>query len=224
MTTQVGTILTLTGHTTPFYPTGPSPSFILDSISDGKQWNYDDSTIPAELNGQGNLVVGTAYQIKSIGTTNFALYGAIGPTGPGVVDEVFIAAVNPLEPPVPYGMYPYKVGTGTGTVTVAGVQRLAQPLPAHDQVAGGYSWTDLSATGPIGGSPQTPGSPYPTQNFVVEILYLATTGPTGSGPLGPDFSQSVEQFRQLCLTGPTYLGLTGPTGTTINSAFGLNLS
>ena len=235
MTTQVGTIVTLVGHTTPFYPTGPTgptgPGFVLDSMSANKKWNYDDGIVTA-----GSFVVGVAYQIVSIGTTDFTLYGASSNT----IGQVFVATANPpgTQPLLSsafnqIGMYPYMVGTGTGTATAAGIQLLAQPLPAAGQGTGGswpntpFNYTPSTAeqlpSGPSG--PETQGSPNVSLNFVVEILYPATTGPTGSGPLGPNFAYTVEQFRQLAVTGPTYAGFaTGPTGATINSAFGLALS
>ena len=190
MTTQVGKILTINAHTTPFYDV-----LTLDDMSANKTWSYDDAPVTA-----GNFVVGVAYKIATVGTTDFTLIGSPNNT----VGTVFVARANPPGDFTPYGMYPHTVGTGTGTATVAGITLLAQPLPAAGQLAGGYSWTyPLSANTSITGAPQTPGSPYPTQKFVVEILYLTGTG--------PDLTQTVQVYRGLALTAA-------------NAAFGLSMT
>jgi large repetitive protein len=179
MATQHGTILTIWGHTTPFYDV-----FSLDTVSSTQSWNYDDGIIIA-----GSFKPGIAYTIASVGTTDFTLIGAASNT----VGLTFVATGIP-----PYGNYDNGVGTGTGTATVAGQTRMAQPLPAAGQIAGGLSWKyapstpNLTDGAPIGGQPQTPGSPYPTQSFVVEVLYLTGTG--------PDYTQSVDYYRTLALT------------------------
>jgi hypothetical protein len=110
------------------------------------------------------------------------------------VGHTFVATGYPA-----YGDYNNGVGSGTGTATVAGITRVAQPLPASGQVSFNYT----PSTAPIGGQPQTQGSPNVTLEFVVEVLYLTGTG--------PDLTQTVEHFRQLALT-------------EVNTAFGLALA
>lgn len=182
MTTQVGNILTIQGHTTPNYDV-----FTIDMLSSVKKWSYDDAVVNA-----GNFVVGTAYQIISVGTTDFTLIGADSNT----VGHVFVATTSI---PAPYGVYPYTIGSGTGTAIVAGITKIAQPLLASGQTGFNYSLPD---TANIGGQPQTHGSPNVTQNFIVEILYLMGAGPDGT--------HTVEYFRQQALT-------------IVNSTFGLAL-
>ena len=127
MTTQVGNILTIQGHTSPNYDV-----FTIDLLSSTKKWSYDDAVVNA-----GSFVVGTAYKIVSIGTTDFTLIGADSNT----VGHVFIATTNISAP---YGIYPYTVGTGTGTATVSGITRIAQPLLASGQT--GFNYTCLLYT------------------------------------------------------------------------------
>lgn len=177
MATQKGTILTLWGHTNPFYNL-----FTLDVLSLDKCWSYDDAPVSA-----GNFSIGIYYTIVTIGTTDFTLIGASSNT----IGVVFKAS---------------GIGTGTGTATIAGATILAQPLPSSGQLAGGYSWKYAPATpnltdgAEIGGQPQTPGSPYPTQNFIVEVLYTIGTG--------PNYTMTFDNYRVLALTAA-------------NSAFGL---
>jgi len=187
MTTQVGKILTIYGHADPRFVT-----FTLDNMSADKQWSYDDAPVVA-----GQFVVGVAYTIATVGTTDFTLIGAASNT----VGVTFVARANPPGDYPPYGMYPHVVGSGTGTATVAGITRMAQPLPAAGQT--GFNYVALYSPASMTGAPETPGSPFPSQDFIVEILYL-----TGAGP---DTTQTVEYFRGLALAAA-------------NSAFGLAMA
>ena len=194
MATQYGTILTIWGHTTPFYDI-----FTLDEMSSNQRWNYDDGAVTA-----GNFIPGVEYTIASVGTTDFTLWGSANNT----VGTTFTARNNPdgTSPTVTLynpGLYASQfttgVGTGTGTATVAGYTKLAQPLPAAGQVSFNY----VSSTAPIGGQPQTQGSPNVSTSFVVEIAYLAGAG--------PDYTQTFDYYRDLAIAA-------------INSAFGLALA
>lgn len=187
MTTQVGKILTIYAHTDPRFQT-----FTFDSLSTDKSWSYDDAPVTA-----GNFVVGVAYTIATVGTTDFTLIGAASNT----VGVTFTAIANPPGTAAQYGVYPYVVGTGTGTATIAGITRMAQPLPAAGQT--GFDYVSLYSPASLTGAPETPGSPFPTQNFIVEIQYLSGAG--------PDTTQTVDYFRGLALAAS-------------NSAFGLAMA
>ena len=136
--------------------------FTLVTMETNKQWNYDTAPVVA-----GSFVIGIEYQIAVAGTTDFTLIGAANST-PGTKFKAT------------------GVGSGTGTATVAGVTRVAQLLPASGQVSFNHSLPD---TAPIGGQPQTHGSPNVTQEFIVEVLYLQGAG--------PDITQTFDWYRIL---------------------------